>query len=256
MAAPVLRPLSTGEVLDTSFGLYRSLFIPLVIVAIVCRSVPDVLGIYLQQLSGTSPMAIFDNWPLLLLQLALAVLLNNVGVAASTLIVSGAYLGEPTTANNALPRAFRLIGPLVLLSLLSSISIFIGFLALFVPGVILFSGLVLATAVLVLEQPIGVTASMSRSWELTKGFRFKVLVSVFVAALLFVVPTMIVTVLAAIGSLAGGWSPLVSQILSVVLQIFVYPLVYVVITVLYYDLRVRKEGFDLELLATATQPGT
>ena len=36
-------------------------------------------------------------------------------------------------------------------------------------------------------------------------------------------------------------------------QIFIYPLFYCVLTVTYYDLRVRKEGFDLELLASALQ---
>ena len=35
-----------------------------------------------------------------------------------------------------------------------------------------------------------------------------------------------------------------------VVQIFIYPLFYCVLTVAYYDLRVRKEGFDLELLAS------
>lgn len=254
MAAPVLRPLSTGEVLDTSFGLYRSLFFPLVIVALVCRTVPDILAIYLQQLSGTSAFAIFDHWQLLLAQFVLGILLNVAAVAATTVVVAGAYLGAPTTAGTALQKAFRLIGPLMLAAFLGSIAIFLGLLVLVVPGVILWSGLVLANAVIVLEQPISATAALGRSWELTKGFRFKVFVSVLVAALLFIVPTMIVGVLGAIGTMAGAWSPMVSGILSAVLQIFVAPFMYVVITVLYYDLRVRKEGFDLELLATATQP--
>ena len=38
--------------------------------------------------------------------------------------------------------------------------------------------------------------------------------------------------------------------LSGVIQIFIYPLFYCVLTVAYYDLRVRKEGFDLEVLAS------
>lgn len=252
MAAPVLRPLSTGEVLDISFGLYRSLFFPLVTVALVCRAVPVVLAIYLQQISGGS-LAIFDHWRLLLASYVLALLLNVIAVAATTFIVSGAYLGHPMTADTALRKAIRLLGPLTLVSFLSSLAIGLGFIVLFVPGVILFSGLVLATAVLVLEQPLSAIGSMNRSWALTKGFRFKVLVSVVVAALLFVIPTIVVTVMGAVGSLTGAWSPLISEVLTGILQVFVYPFVYAVITVLYYDLRVRKEGFDLELLATATQ---
>lgn len=253
MAAPVLRPLSTGEVLDVSFGLYRSLFSPLIIVAVACRIVPDAIGIYVQQLSGASPLAIFDHWELLLTEVVLGMILTAVGVAASTFVVSGAYLGEPVTANIALARAIGLIGPLILVSIVSSIAIGVGLLVLIVPGVILFSGLVLASVVLVLEQPLGAFGALNRSWELTKGFRFKVFASVFIAVLLFAVPAMIVGVAGTIGSAAGVWSPLISQLLTVVLQIFVVPFLYVVITVLYYDLRVRKEGLDLELLATATQ---
>ena len=38
-----------------------------------------------------------------------------------------------------------------------------------------------------------------------------------------------------------------------IVQMLIYPLFYCVLTVLYYDLRVRKEGFDLELLASSLQ---
>jgi hypothetical protein len=39
-----------------------------------------------------------------------------------------------------------------------------------------------------------------------------------------------------------------------VMQMLLYPLLYCVLTVAYYDLRVRKEGFDLEVLASNLQP--
>jgi hypothetical protein len=39
----------------------------------------------------------------------------------------------------------------------------------------------------------------------------------------------------------------------VVLSTIISPYVYVVITVLYYDARVRKEAFDLEMLAAEMQ---
>lgn len=254
MAAPVLRPLSTGEVLDTSFGLYRALFLPLVIVSVACRAIPLALNVYVQQVSGQSAFAIFDHWPLLLVNLIVAGVLNVIGVAATTFIVSGTYLGRPITADDALRRAAGLIGPLILLSFLTGLALFFGLLAFVIPGVIIWSGLVIATAVLVLEQPISATGAMGRSWELTKGFRFKVFVCVFITILLFAIPIMVVSVIGAIGAMAGTWSPVITGTLTGVLQIFVAPFLYVVVTVLYYDLRVRKEGFDLELLATATHP--
>ena len=48
---------------------------------------------------------------------------------------------------------------------------------------------------------------------------------------------------------AAGWSLAIGG----VVQMFIYPLFYCVLTVTYYDLRVRKEGFDLELLASSLQ---
>jgi hypothetical protein len=48
---------------------------------------------------------------------------------------------------------------------------------------------------------------------------------------------------------AGAGAVLALAITGLV-QIFIYPLFYCVLTITYYDLRVRKEGFDLELLAS------
>ena len=64
--------------------------------------------------------------------------------------------------------------------------------------------------------------------------------------------------LGGLGGLFGGAAErplaLVVIVIPLILQVFVYPFVYVVQTVLYYDLRVRKEGFDLEVLANAMTP--
>lgn len=246
--APVLRPLSLGEVLDVAFGLYRSLFAPLLVVAVVCQVIPMALGVYL----GASG-ALFVNIPLSLLYWCLAVILGSLGVAASTFIVSDAYLGRETPATVALGRAMSLLGRLVVISLLSSLLIGVGFMLVFVPGVILLSGLLLSPVVAVLESPPAATAAMGRSWELTRGYRGKVLLTMFVAFLLLLVPSIAI---GGAGALIGdeGAVGMVILVLEAVLQVFIYPFVYVVMTVLYYDLRVRKEGFDLELLASSLQP--
>lgn len=44
-------------------------------------------------------------------------------------------------------------------------------------------------------------------------------------------------------------TPLVVQVVSTVLSVLTYPIVAIVQTLLYYDVRMRKEGFDLELLS-------
>ena len=245
---PALRPLSLGEVLDVAFGLYRSLFAPLLLIAVICQSLPMVLGVYL----GTSG-ALFVNLGLSLVYGILAVILGSLGVAASTFVVSDAYLGRETSAIVALHRAASLLGRLVVISILSTMLIGLGFMLLIVPGVILLSGLVLSTVVAVLESRPSATAAMGRSWELTRGFRGKVLLTLLVAFLLLLVPSIALGGVEALVGAEGGVA-LVLLLLESMLQILIYPFVYVVMTVLYYDLRVRKEGFDLELLASSLQP--
>jgi hypothetical protein len=250
MAAPVLRPLSTGEVLDVSFGLYRALFFPLLIVALASRAIPSLLGIYLQAAGGLT-----QHWILGVVQMFLAIALSSLGVAATTFIVSGAYLGHSVSANDALRSAVGLIGRLFLLALMTGLIVGFGLVLLVIPGLVVGTGLALSNAVLVLEAPISADAAMSRSWQLTKGEKWKVFLTVLVAVLLLMVPSMLVGMLGMAAMLAGGWSALVPLVLISVLDVFIYPFLYVVITVLYYDMRVRKEGFDLELLAAATQQG-
>jgi hypothetical protein len=76
--------------------------------------------------------------------------------------------------------------------------------------------------------------------------------------LLLYIPIVALMALAAIvlpgaapGSVFTG--QLVALALAGVVQLFLYPLFYCVLTVAYYDLRVRKEGFDLEVLAQTLQ---
>lgn len=250
MTSHSLRPLSLGEVLDVAFGLYRSRFAPLLVIAVVCQLIPICLAVYLQVTIETDLH--------LLLRLGyylLAVVLGSIGVAASTFVVSDAYLGRETSAADALARAAPLIGRLVVISFLLSLVVGVGIILLIIPGVIFLGGLLLSTVVAVIETPPSATAAMSRSWALTKGYKGKVLLTMLVAGVLLAVPGIALSVVGGLfGAVVGEGTALWFFVLPLIFQLFVYPFVYVVQTVLYYDLRVRKEGFDLELLASALQP--
>jgi len=242
MSAPVLRPLSAGEVLDVSFGFYRAHFVPLVTIAALSRVVPDSLGIYVEQLGG-----IMANLSLGIVQLLLSVVLSMIGVAATTSVVSDAYLGRSMQAGEALRRALGLLGRLTGVSIGSGMIIFAGFILLVIPGLIAMSGLALASVVVVLEGKPAVEA-MQRSWDLTKGFRRTVLRVLSITLLFLVVPGFVIGVVSAITS-DSPEPGILMMVANSVLALFVFPFVYVATVVLYYDIRVRKEGFDLELLA-------
>lgn len=245
-AAPPLRPLTLGEILDVSFGLYRSMFLTLLVVGVAVHLVPVLIETYLQA-SGRIFLLDLVNLGYWLV----AIIMNSIGVAATTSIISEAYLGRRMTAGEALRRAMPLTWPLLVVSLLSSLLIGIGFMLLIVPGVILLSGLLLSSVAMVVEHPPRATAAMARSWELSKGHKGQVFGTVLVAFLLLLVPRIAVGVIWGISG--GSRTALLPVVVSSILEVAVYPYLYTVITLVYYDLRIRKEGFDLDLLAQASE---
>jgi hypothetical protein len=138
----------------------------------------------------------------------------------------------------------------------------VGFVALLVFGLVGVCGFVVTTPALVLENLPTAVAALRRSWTLTNGYRLKILGLLFLLGVIMMLPWMAVTGLAAIGGAlvaAGGGGGTRMVVLVAVLGIvlgalvlfLLQPLLHGVLTISYYDLRVRKEGFDLEVLASS-----
>ncbi|PYP34084.1 MAG: hypothetical protein DMD49_01410 [Gemmatimonadetes bacterium] len=90
--------------------------------------------------------------------------------------------------------------------------------------------------------------AFTRSWELTKGSRRKIFSTALVAFFIFVLPT---GVMSGVRDLVAARYPVVGQIaavLAALLPIIMTPLLACVFTLMYYDLRVRREAFDLQVL--------
>ncbi|MBA3316561.1 MAG: hypothetical protein H0T50_00520 [Gemmatimonadales bacterium] len=254
MASTTLRPLSVGEILDVSFTLYRRHFATLGTVAVLCSGLPVLLSLYIEASGG-----VLQNMSLTLVYYMVFTVLSSIATAATVFVVSESYLGHPLGAAGALTRATPLLGRLVVCSLLLAVVVGFGFLFFVIPGIVLLSGLLLAFPSLVLESDSSPTGALSRSWSLTRGSRLRMLGLLMTLVALLYVP---IIALGAIATLvfpsdpAGGrLTPgLLTLAVVGVLQMLLYPLLYCVLTVAYYDLRVRKEGFDLEMLASTLQP--
>jgi len=253
MASTILRPLSVGEILDVSFTLYRRHFPTLGTIAVLCSGLPVLLSLYIEASGG-----VLQNLPLTLVYYVAFTVLSSIATAATVFVVSESYLGRPLTAASALRRATPLLGRLIVCSLLFAIVVGFGFLFFIFPGIVLLCGLLLAFPSLVLEPGISPTGALSRSWSLTRGSRLRMLGLVVTIVILLYVPIValgaIATVVLPDSGTAGLTPGLVILAVVGVLQMLLYPLLYCVLTVAYYDLRVRKEGFDLEVLASTLQP--
>jgi len=248
-----LRPLTVGEIIDQSLKIYRRSFSPMVMIALLANVVPVALGVFVVMSGGIEANPIL--WGVNVL---FSLVMGALATAATVFLVSERYLGREIGAGEAIMRAIKFIGPLIVLSLGVGLSIGIGFVLLVIPGIIIMCGLLVSTQAMVLED-LSAGAAMSRSWDLTKGFRGKLFGLVFLVAVLIMLPSVVVTFFTAPSQAdyadieALRRKIIVATAIQQVITVILYPLLYTALTIAYYDLRIRKEGFDLELLESTLQ---
>lgn len=105
---------------------------------------------------------------------------------------------------------------------------------------------------IVLENT-GLVAGVRRSWNLVRGSFWRVLgiliILYFFISIVSAVPAGTISVGATVFLRSFVLVNVIQTVISGLVGVLLAPIQYAVLTLLYYDLRVRKEGFDLELLA-------
>jgi hypothetical protein len=245
----MLRPMSLSELLDASFALYRSQFVPLVFVALCTQALPLALNVFVEVAGG--PVALPVVW---LIGMVISLVLGQVGIAASTFVVAESYLGGSITPQEAFRRAAPFVGRLVAAAVASALLYFIGLILFIVPGIIFICALAVTAPALVLENRPSAIDGMSRSWYLTQGFRGKVFLAYLVAFLIIILPSAALSafsIAAAATAESVTTSVVIVLAVQMLLQILAYPFLFVLTTLMYYDFRVRKEAYDLEMLSAS-----
>ena len=279
-----LRPMSTSEILDRTFSLYRNNFVLFAGIAML----PAVLKLILDLVQISTTMDALNavnigfgtrgsqnqafGGPFLLGIIYL--LGTTIASGATVYAVSMVYLGKSTTIGgsyNAIGRDIpRLIGIFLLLFL-----VFVG-LGIVVVGIPVFAAASSGSPVLVLVFTVAgilvlihvyaifstapaacvlenarVIQSINRSQTLTKGSRGRIwlvilLYVVLSVALGFVIGVAAAAIVRTTHSLTAGAICLLAG--QFVANILIAPILTVPVTLIYYDQRVRKEAFDLQLM--------
>jgi hypothetical protein len=196
--------------------------------------------------------------------------------AATTRAVSDRYLDRPASVGSSYAAALRrmraliwqslilfgaflliyalAVGLIVALSLVAG-AIAGGFgilliIAAIPLGIVVYVRTSLAAPAIVLENLSG-WRGLVRSWNLVRGFSWRIL---GIRVLIFLITAIIGGLLVSLLSLAGAGLDLNGQLIvqeaaSAVISVFIGPVTYIAVTLLYYDTRIRKEGFDIEMLA-------
>lgn len=234
-------PKSVSDVLVEGFELLKAdwtqyvliaalLVVPLTLVEVaVARSFVDDGSGDVTMAGGSVVVALLGAVFSIVVQLVVTGALTRAGVAA--------LAGEPIVLADSLGHAWRRLGGLLWVVVLSGLAILAGFIALIVPGIILAVLLSVSVQAFVVEGARG-PAALARSWNLVKGHFWHVLGVV----VLLVVATGIATeILGRLGgdSLTGQW------LFNAVAGVLVIPYSAMVAVVLYVELRAREGGLTV-----------
>jgi hypothetical protein len=265
VAAFEIRPRRATELVDASFQLLRRYYPQLVSVSAVAQA-PGVFMRILFRKELSDPTALMVNRGPAFAAIFVSGLCIAIADAVLIVATSDGYLDGTVDLSRALSvSASRIISVLfaVLLRYLV-IGIVIGatsvlavmvtvvhlspLLFVIVPFVmwlgIWVSLRTFAVVPAVIIEKLGPIAALDRTWKLSKSCTAHIFCSIGLAWLLYFVIAGV-----AIGVGQTFFSSSFTAILSALLIIPIYPLLAVVSTLLYYDLRIRKEGFDLEVMS-------
>jgi hypothetical protein len=254
MSIQPTQPQSIGGVLDTTFQLYKASvvkLIPLSLLAAVAASPPTIYMFVKGGGNLADPYAMLNMfgspgyW--------LAFLASWIG---SLWMMSTAYLkvgaigaGSDLGLGAALQKALTRLPAILLMTILFSIALMLGFMLLIIPCFILMVSLALCFTTALFEDK-GPVSALSESHRLVWGNWWRTTAVSLVLGVL--------TPLLVLGGGDAGTVLLITMIssllLGVLVSLLVTPLYIALLLAIYWDLKLRKDGDDLAARVGALNP--
>lgn len=278
-AAPFrFRALGLAELLDETFRIYRrdlglfaglalAVTLPGVIMGLIAGSYRSVgwMTKFFSSLGNPEAMQALAQTPppqqdpvLGLLGSLVRLIMVPLTIGALVYAADQVLNGRATTILGALAGTLRRYWALAGLSFFIGLFLFSGILLITIPVVIWFLVQWGVSVPALLAEGLGPNRAMGRSRELVAGRWWRTLGIFCLVLLLTSIASAIVEFMAGfiIGLIPGLGEDLRSGLAVVAASLagaLVVPVTYIAITLMYYDLRVRREGFDLDQLAQQAQ---
>lgn len=254
-----------GRVINRTFGAIKNNFVSFFLASLIIMGTPMLLIGLLPVLMGTGGLIEGDTInESYLTGIMLVAGISFIVVMIGSILLQGAlifgaiadYNGRKAPFSECMSVALRYFLPLLGLGILVGLGMILGFMLLIIPGIFIALGWSIAAPVLIVEGK-GITDSISRSWELTKGYKRWILLLVII---LIVISTIISAVLGAFTLIAGdpttvvleGGSTsfhIVNAIFSALAQAISTMISATGVAAIYYEIRQLKEGIGAESLA-------
>lgn len=279
-----LRPLNTGELLDRTFSIYRNNFVLFAGIAILVPALQLILNVA-RASAGMIPRGLSTREDTInyFLGIGIALVIGIVGgvlaSAATVYAVSMVHLGKTTTITDSYRSISRYFGRLLLLVVLISL-VFLGISLLVVVPVVLavatpdtaslfgilavigglaaivlvvhfYARLSLSMASCVVEQ-VSATEAIRRSSFLSKGATGRIWLILILAGVINLALSFAVTVPLTALAVSTHMSLFMTVVLlscgQLIATTLAAPIATISLVLVYYDQRVRKEAFDLQLM--------
>ena len=267
MSLPEIRPLSFGETLDRSFAFYRSHFQVLALICLIPGLIVSPMNLLLRVPVSVAPnpQTIFRYMAWIYAYLFVYMFIQFLAMAASVFAISELYLGRDMTVGEAYRRVrqrfwslFNLWISVVIRAIGCVITIILIPLA-----PLLFLWYAFSIPVLLVEK-LKVGKALKRSRQLTKGMRGQIFLTfvlmtilAYIVGFVFQAPFLFLQAkIVPKGTLAPVWLTLVSGLIGAAGGAITTPPLMVALTLLYYNTRVLREGYDLQLMLERLGSGT
>jgi len=282
--APIIRPMTLGELLDKAIRLYRQNFLKFIgiyaIPFIPLMLIQSVLTIFSTTSILTATATDPESFPFtpnmiaaylgtIVVLIVQFILVQGVATAALTRAVANNYAGKSIGILDSYRTLSNSWLKLILALVVVFIFVFVLFLWMLIPcigwlsgpGLLFFISLVVTPLIapIISLEKLGVWASLRRAWDMGRS-RFWWLIGF--ASVLTLFGQLIVTgptyllnwvLEAVLAPLAGGLdqqmivTSIVQTLVNMSLSLLYVPLQLTAMTVVYFDLRARSEGLDLAM---------
>ena len=229
-----LKPRSNVELIDASFQFLRQNFV-VVFTTIAATYAPIALFEFMSLSHvgdvGTRLATVLVTW-----------VFSAMAQAATIEIVATRYMGENITPADALRAVWRRL--LTVLGVTFFYGLFVGVMTVLfiIPGIYVATKYFGAMAAAMVEG-LGMNAAMTRSAKLTDGSKRRVFNIFALTILIYIVLNAVLSgIAAALLPVAGA------VLLARVAMAVTNPFIFILVTLVYFDLRIRREGLDIDLM--------
>ena len=240
MTSAETKPRDLGDIVSETFKIYRRNFLALIVIVVIPEVVLYTLGYVL--MTPVIDMATMEITSLPQFFVMMLILLLVYALMGGALIhaVSQQSLGRTIGVGRAYRFAWRRLGAMIGAQFLAFLALFVMSITIIgIPFAIYFGVRWAFIVQAALLEGVDARAAFSSSTDLVKGNWWRVFGILLVVGI----------IVGAIGFILNFTVGLIPYVGSVIAGILPTPIAIVAATLLYYDLRVRKQGYNLETMA-------